>query len=423
MSTTKLQSLSLVKINETSRHSGQLSYSRHNSYRLKKSKKYKRIDNVVINRLKKLLKELLEQIGGKAGCITVCSEFDHILVKRGILPDHFKLTRTEEDLLFRGETIHTNQWYVEPIIIENYVIGYIYLAISEKPTARIIPELITAHSKIISKEFELTRQKKSMDQYFSLLMRKKEELEKTQEYNKNLLSITTHDISSPLNAVSGYLELMEECLQHEMDISTIQHYRSQIHSGIQDISDIINQLSEITSLKRGFKSLNFINVDINWVVNDICNKMKIEAGKSGKKIKVNTIERSAHVKADISKLKRILYNIITNGIKYTKDDGLITVSTYLEEDRVYVKIADNGIGISAENQKKIFEPFMKLSENKFDTDTSCGLGLFVSSYFAKLMNGRIELTSKPDVGSEFMLSFPRVLDMDKEKNVIFDRYK
>ena len=402
-----LQSLSLVKRKETRRRVGNTpSYSRYNSYRIKKSKHFKQLDNIVTSRLTLLLKDLLGQIDGLGGCIVVSFEFDKILVRTGTMPDFFKLTRTEEDSLFRAKSIHTDNYYIEPVIIDNYVIGYIYLTLSEQSGDKIVPELIKAHAKIVSKELELTLQKKSMNQYFTQLMKKKEELEKVQQYNKNLLSITTHDISSPLNAVSGYLELMEEGLQQEMDVSRIQHYRRQIYSGIQDISDIVTQISEITHLKWGQKSLNLINVDINWVVNDICKRMEIEAANRGKLLKVTTIQRSAHVKIDISKLKRILYNLITNGIKYTQNDGIITVDTYKDDARVYVKVADNGIGISNEDQKKIFESFTKLSDSKSDNNSSCGLGLFVSSYFAKLMGGNIEVKSQPGVGSEFMLSLP-----------------
>ena len=404
-----LQNLSLVKIREGNRGLNKHQFfSRFNSNRLKKTKKIKNLSNLLTSRLKNSLKKLLGQINGSSGCIYLSFEFDQPLVKQGMLPNDVKLTRKEEDLLFRGKASQTKQSYIEPIIFDDYVVGFLYLVISEKSDAKIIPELITAHSKIISKEFELTLQKKSMDQYFSSLMRKKQELEKTQEYNKNLLSITTHDISSPLNAVSGYLDLMEKYLGQEINLSKVQHYHRQALYGIQDISDIIKQLNEITNLKRGFKSLNTVNVDINWVVNDICNRMKIEANKKRKKIKFNTTYRPAHVKADICKLKRILYNLITNGIKYTQDDGLIKVDTYLEEDRVYVKIVDNGIGISNEDQKKIFEPFTKFSDSKSDNNSSCGLGLFVSSYFAKLMGGNIEVKSQPGVGSEFMLSLPLI---------------
>ena len=108
---------------------------------------------------------------------------------------------------------------------------------------------------------------------------------------------------------------------------------------------------------------------------------------------------------DELKLRRMLWNIMENGIKYTPKGGVVTVSSYTNNGFVCVNVKDNGIGISGDDIKYIFDRFYRADRSR-KRESGSGLGLSISKWIAEAHKGAIEVTSQPSKGSQFLIKLP-----------------
>lgn len=225
------------------------------------------------------------------------------------------------------------------------------------------------------------------------------------EARDRVLGLTSHDLMSPINAINGYLDLMKLALNTDADIDQLSGYRSRIKNGVEDITSIVKQLREIGG-KEEMSEFVLMDVDMNWVVRDVCDVMEGAALSKDHTLEYIPKSRSAYVTADLPRLKRILFNLINNSIKYTRRGGTITLSVSASDREVSVSVADNGVGIPRDSFKDIFKPDKRLHRNGTEMENSSGLGLYICAHFAAQMNGRITLESELEQGSKFTLHLP-----------------
>ena len=226
------------------------------------------------------------------------------------------------------------------------------------------------------------------------------------QISKKMLSLTSHDLMSPINAITGYLDLMKHSLDAGVDPDQLTDYRMRIKSGINDLSAIIQNLRVLAHSDASEDLSLPCEVDVNWVVREVCEIMD-GAAVAKEHVLISTFTSApVHVNADISQLKRIIYNLISNAIKYTHRGGLIRVNVRKGRQEVKVIVEDNGIGIPEEEHCRIFKASNKLHSCGTEEEPSSGLGLYISSRFAEAMNGYISVESEPEHGSKFILHLP-----------------
>jgi len=351
-----------------------------------------------------LLSQLVDKTKARGGGLAHNSLGSHKILTAGQFGGEVKMTENECRLLLMGKAFFKKGFYLHPIFNEERLAGIIYLKFNPQTWEPVYKELVQAYAHLVSQNFKIHRKQSQLSDYADSLHQKKRELERIQKYNQNLLSITTHDLSSPLNAVSGYLEMIDDCLQNKESANKLYHYCKRVQSGVEDVSDILNQLNEVVKLKKGFSSLNSVKADANWMIKDVCNLLKSRAKKKNINLQIETKDTPAYVKVDMVKFKRVIHNLVSNAIKYTPQNKSIDVQTYKKNEQIYVQVRDHGIGISQEDMETIFDPFTKLHSST--SQSSCGLGLYISSYFMKLMNGKIMVESKEGKGSTFTVAVP-----------------
>lgn len=380
---------------------------RKNSERLSEARKFKIADREVFQRIEELLVELTEKIDAFASALFLSVPQDFLVANHKGMNGKMKLRKFDELLLFSGQSIKNDEFYYQPVTSNNQVIGYISVKISEDQYNDLVQGIIHNYASLILHEFELAQKKSKLEDFSAKLTKKKEELEKAQEYNNNLISITSHDLSSPLNAVSGYLDLMNDCFNDKDSTDQIRNYHSRIQSGIRDIKDMVRQLSNISKIERGILSFDLVKVNFIWMVQEVFDLIECKAIEKRIDFKLEVPEYPVYVKADTVKLKRVVHNLIANAIKYTPVEGKITIKIKDKdkEERALLLVKDNGIGIPESHYSKIFAPFVRLDPTD-DHSSSTGLGLYVASYFTDLMNGDISVESKEGEGSTFTVSLP-----------------
>ncbi|MBP3191983.1 sensor histidine kinase [Natronogracilivirga saccharolytica] len=228
------------------------------------------------------------------------------------------------------------------------------------------------------------------------------------EVSKKMLSMTSHDLMSPINAITGYLDLMKHSLDAGVDPDQLADYRMRIKSGISDLSAIVQNLRELAHSESVEDASLPCEVDINWVVREVCEIMD-GAAVAKEHVLISTFTSTpAHVNADIPQLKRVIYNLVSNAIKYTHRGGLIRVNVRKERNEVKVIVRDNGIGIPEEEHCNIFKPNNKLQSCGTEDEPSSGLGLYICSRFAEAMNGYLTVESEQNKGSVFTLHLPNI---------------
>lgn len=375
--------------------------------RLHEVLRFKSIGKQVFHRVEGLLSEFVNRIDGVTNAAFFLSgRRDLLVAQTDVSKEGLKVPKLNELLLFSGQAVKSFRHYFHPVESSGYVIGYLSVVLSGNEKAGFLTKLVDSYGILIYKELELAREKCSLENFSENLLKKKEELEKAQQYNNNLLSITSHDLSSPLNAIAGYLDLMGDCFEEEPDKDRLRNYHKRIQSGVNDVMDILRQLNEISEIERGEASIDMVKVNLSWLVRKVFDLMECNAIKKEIEFKLEVPDFPLYVNADTIKLKRVLNNLVSNAIKYTPSKGSVSVQLDYSDDFVLFKVKDSGIGIPESHYSKIFVPFVKLNSESNNSNSS-GLGLYVASYFVDLMNGDISVESKVGKGSTFTISLPR----------------
>lgn len=375
-----------------------------NSYqRLKEAERYLRTDSETVRRIENILGNLISRLNVEGASLVLSCKRDVCIARAGQINMEYDRDLSKTRSIFFGKPILSKRKYLKPIKSENFVVGYLAVQKKEEHN-QYIESFCNIYVDQLLHELEMAQIKSDLNEKSKRLRRKKQELTKVQEYNDNLLSIASHDLSSPLNAISGYLDLIDNCLKDETCLNQVMHYHKRIQSGVHDVLDMLNQMSDVGRFERGSISPDMIKVNLSWVVEDVCDLLECNAKNKGIDLHVNSAGQPIYIEADTVLLKRIIRNLVDNAIKYTECNGRVEVNVIKMDGKAYLQIEDNGKGISKTDIKRIFSPFVKMYES--NDHTSKGIGLFITSYFVDLLNGDIKVESEENKGSTFSVSFP-----------------
>lgn len=382
--------------NSTTRHSGQ---------RLSVTHSVQLRDAEPLIRLESMLSHLVEITGSSCGAIMLSIEEDVPMALCGSFQLPTTLTKKQETRLFSGEPVFIDDRFIHPVPYEKVVTGYIAL---EAPTCEevMLHHLLNSYAHLASKELELADHTAELQYQNEIVSRKQKQLEEAIAFKNNILSLTTHDLRSPLNAVMGFLDMMDEYIKEHKAEEQIKDFHKRINRGINDIADLVEQLNEIALLELQRIELKPIKVDLNWIAQEVVDVMQGPAVDKKHKLHLHRDTHPLFVEVDIPKAKRILFNLISNAIKYTPKGGVIDVKLFRDQGMAHAAVVDNGIGIPEEKQKAIFEPFHKVQGKGTNGEKATGLGLFVSNYFVELFKGSISVDSEPGDGAAFTLHLP-----------------
>ncbi|MCC5926881.1 MAG: response regulator [Bacteroidetes bacterium] len=220
------------------------------------------------------------------------------------------------------------------------------------------------------------------------------------------IGLGMHDLMSPITAIKGYLDLMKTQFGDQHSSRVLNDYSQKIRSGVQDISTILDHMRNAQNGMREEEDELCLDVDLNWVAREVCDIMQGAAQSRYHILIYKPFEYPVYVSVDIPHLKRILYNFISNAIRYTPERGEIVVEVGIVDDQAYMAVTDTGIGIPQEKHEQIFRMNAKLQKFDLYNKKSTGLGLYVNASLARQLGGKIEVESEPGEGSTFRLKLP-----------------
>lgn len=223
-------------------------------------------------------------------------------------------------------------------------------------------------------------------------------LEEKKKIRFQFISVLSHELKSPIAAVSNYLKLMEKKISGP-DISAYDEFikRSQIR--IKDMEKLIFDLLDLTRIESGEKKRELGEVSIDEVINETLDNLTEDIKK--KNISIKFEPAGIKMKADRTEISIIASNLISNAVKYNRDGGEVNISTAGSEGSVTVSVSDTGIGISENDIGKLFKEFSRIKTEETAGISGSGIGLSTVRKIAGLYGGDVKVKSEKGKGSIF----------------------
>ncbi|AKB19140.1 ATP-binding protein [Methanosarcina sp. WWM596] len=237
------------------------------------------------------------------------------------------------------------------------------------------------------------------------LLKAKKDAEATNRAKNSFIMNMSHELRTPLNSVIGFSDLLLEGAFGPMNTKQAKYVNNILISG-KSLLEIINNLLDISRLEAGENTLKYEEVDVASLIGEV--RVSLLSPASVKKITVELdIGPSVgNVRADMTKFRQILYNLVSNAIKFTPAKGKVIISACKKEGVLEVKVSDNGMGLSKESHEKIFMPFTQADSSAARGYGGAGLGLYIVRNFVDLHGGRIWVESEIGKGSTFTFTLP-----------------
>ena len=262
---------------------------------------------------------------------------------------------------------------------------------------------------------DFTEEKKRELKQEEALRQEKIKAEKANEAKSIFLFNMSHDIRTPINAIVGYSQLMKK----ELSNPKLVHYQEMIEQSSKLLLSIINNVLDMARVESGKMELDENYNVVGNILQVVCDAFEGEATRKNIEITRNISVKHKHVMVDATKMQEILSNLISNAIKYTPEDGHVSIDIQeLECEREgYVlfqtKVSDTGIGMSEDFLPSLFELFARERNTTISKIPGTGLGMAIVKNFVDLMDGSIEVESELGEGSTFTITIPhKIADKD-----------
>ncbi|MBL7779294.1 MAG: HAMP domain-containing histidine kinase [Chitinophagales bacterium] len=231
---------------------------------------------------------------------------------------------------------------------------------------------------------------------------------KLDELKTDFINNMTHEFKTPVATIS----LASQMLKNEKIIGNrekILNYSNIIDEENKRLSGHIENVLQVARLDRGDFKLKLEDVNLNELISDICDSLELRIQNENGELLKNLAATNAHIQGDVFHLTNAFHNVIDNAIKYRKDEPLkISISTSNTSKGVKITVEDNGIGISKEDQKKVFEKFYRVPTGNIHNVKGFGLGLSYVQVITTAHGGNIAVESELGRGSRFEIFLPFV---------------
>lgn len=230
-----------------------------------------------------------------------------------------------------------------------------------------------------------------------------------QQANKSrsdFLAVVSHDLRTPLAAIIGYAELLDEGIPVALPPESRQSV-GRIRTSARHLLYLLDELLTFARVDGGSETLRVASCDVRTVACDVAAVMERSAQERGLAFRLLLPDAPATVETDADKLRQVLLNLVGNAVKYTAQGAVEIEVRQIGGDSVQIVVRDTGPGIAAEHLEQIFEPFWQVDETRRAQGGGTGLGLSVVRRMLELLGGRVTVTSALSVGSTFVVHLPR----------------
>ena len=231
--------------------------------------------------------------------------------------------------------------------------------------------------------------------------RRLDELNRLKSY---FVSSVSHELQSPLTSIKMFAELLKS--KKNLAEKEKREYLEIIEGESDRLTRLINNVLNFSRMERGVKEYHFSEMNLIEVIEKVVQAMKYQLKQHGFKIDLNFAQAEIMLPADKDAIYEALVNLISNAVKYSQSEKIVSISAAVEKGQAKIAVADRGVGIPAAEQKKIFDTFYRSKDKYIRSSGGAGLGLTIVRHIVEAHQGSIKLQSKPGQGSTFIIYLP-----------------
>lgn len=234
-----------------------------------------------------------------------------------------------------------------------------------------------------------------------------EALKDQEKFRREFLNNVSHEFKTPLFAISGYLEALQDGMMVE-DPTLAKNFLNKAVKNLDRLSYLVKDLDEISKLERGDIEMNFQRFDLSLLIFEVIESMEIKA----KKHKIELIFKDKYnqhfmVYADREKIRQVFVNLISNSFKYGKENGQTFIKLFELHNQILIEVTDNGIGIEEKYIPRLFERFFRTDKSRSRSIGGSGLGLAIVKHILESHQQTITVRSTEDIGSTFAFTLEK----------------
>jgi adenylate cyclase len=242
---------------------------------------------------------------------------------------------------------------------------------------------------------------------FDEIQDKNRQLQQASENKSQFVSSMSHELRTPLNAIIGLTEMMVTNAGRFGTEKALEPLQRVNRAGTH-LLGLINQVLDLSKIEAGKLELNPATVDLAPLIDEVAGTARQLAEQNKNRLVVETPEKLGLVTVDPMRLRQILLNLLSNACKFTKEGEVKLKARRLVDGRDWIEmaVADNGIGMTPEQQVKLFEEFTQADATTAQRFGGTGLGLAITRKLARMMGGDVTVKSEPGKGSVFTVRLP-----------------
>ena len=236
------------------------------------------------------------------------------------------------------------------------------------------------------------------------LLQARREAEAANETKSRFLASTSHELRTPLNAIIGYSEMLQEQAEEEGHPGYVPDL-TKIHSAGKHLLAVINDILDLSKIEAGKMELYLETFEVRPVIEDVATTVRPLVEQHENRFELHAAATLGAMRADVTRVRQVLLNLLSNASKFT-DHGLITLSVERDGTEMLFRVRDTGIGMTPEQQGKLFQAFAQADASTSSKYGGTGLGLAISRRFCQMMGGDVTVESAPGTGSTFTVRLP-----------------
>ena len=246
------------------------------------------------------------------------------------------------------------------------------------------------------------------------LTKANQDLKQVNRMKSDFISTASHELRTPLTSIKNSISILANGKAGVLNEK--QEGLLKIAGRNTDrLTQMIEELLDLSRIESGKLKLQFTDVDLSEMMQHVVATFQSQASDKSIRLNMHKPQNMPKLYTDCGRLEQILCNLVSNAIKYTPDEGLVTLSAQSSRERVEISVTDTGPGLSPDEQKRIFDRFYQVGEEIAATSKGLGLGLYIVKKLVTELRGEISLESQPGKGSRFFFTLPVYSDYHADK--------
>jgi signal transduction histidine kinase len=232
--------------------------------------------------------------------------------------------------------------------------------------------------------------------------------EEANKFKSQFLANMSHELRTPLNAIIGYSEMLQEEAE-ELEVQELNGDLQKIQAAGKHLLTLINDILDLSKIEAGKMELFLETFSLPGLLDEVVTTVRPLMKKNGNTILFEPNNELGSIYADMTRLRQVLFNLLSNAAKFTKDGNVsleVTRTNDLDEDWITFRVSDSGIGMTSEQLSRLFQAFSQADSTTARKYGGTGLGLIISLRFCQMMGGTISVESEPDAGTTFTVKLP-----------------